>query len=493
MNKRKVFAALCAMAFALAGCSTGGATDKAGGTEVPVTLTMIDVAANLDAFPAVQYFVDRVSVVSRGMLTIDVELGYTDFASDAEQQIVRAVADGKADLARIGTRAFDRLDVTSFQALTAPLLIDTYPLQAAVFDRGIPTAMMSGLEPLGVTGLAVLAGPLRRPSATQPLLAPSDWRGLTIETRASDGEVSAIDALGATPTEVVGPTLDRMLAAQEIDGLVTDLLQYDSNGRETTAPYTTANVALWPQTLALIVNSDRLSKLTDEQRGWLQQAAQDAVEYSLTVADQDATLMLKVCQRGARFADATPTQRQALQDAFLPLYANIESDPVGNAFFDEIIDLKQRTYAGLGLPIPRECTGPAPIRPTGVDADPEAAAALNGTYRYTITPEDSRRWFAAHDLPPETPAEMDAYPSTATVTLKDGEWTARNAASPDEESGGTYAVNGDLMTWYWPEGGLATFTFTRDTDGTLHLAAVPGNADPGGDFILTAEPWTKIG
>lgn len=493
MNKRKVLAALAAMSLALASCSTGGATDKAGGTDAPVTLTMIDVASNLNGFPAVQYFIDRVSVVSKGKLTIDVQLGYTNFAPDAEQQIVHDVADGKADLARIGTRAFDRLGVTSFQALTAPMLIDNYPLQAAVFDHGIPIEMMDGLEPLGVTGLGVMAGPLRRPAATKPLLAPADWRGLTIETRASDGEVAAVETLGATPTEVVGPGLDEGLASGEIDGLTVDLLQFHLNGRENTTPYVTANVALWPQTLALVVNSDRLSKLTDEQRGWLQEAADDAVTYSLQVADQDATLMNEVCARGARFADATPAQRQALQDAFLSLYADIESDPVGNAFFDEIIDLKQRTYAGLRLPIPRECTGPAPIRPTGVDADPEAAAALNGTYRYTLTADEQRSFNSSRHLPPPPAHDLEAYPNTYTLTLEDGTWTGRESSFPGPPGRGSYAVHGNIMTWYWSEGGLATFTFTRDTDGTLHLTAVPGNADPGGDFILTAEPWTKIG
>lgn len=491
MNRPRLLGALAAMALALAGCTTGGGTDKAGGSEVPVTLTMIDVAANLDAFPAVQYFIDRVSVVSGGMLTVDVELGYTDFAPDAEQQIVRDVADGKADLARIGTRAFDRLDVTSFQALTAPLLIDSYPLQAAVFDRGIPAAMMSGLAPLGVTGLGVLAGPLRRPAATKPLLSPADWRDLTVETRASNGEVAAVKALGATPTEVVGPNLDRGLASREIDGLTVDLLQFDQNGRENTTPYVTANVALWPQTLALIVNSDRLSKLNDEQRGWLQEAAQDAVAYSLQVADQDATLLAKVCARGARFADAAPLQLEALRNAFLPVYLDLERDPQSNAYFDEILEIKQHTYAGLGLPIPAACTGPAPIRPGSVEADPEATSALNGTYRFTITPADSRTWFAEHGLPPETEEEMEAYPNTYSLTLRDGVWTSRESSVPGEPGHGTYAVMGNMLTWYWSEGGQASFTFVRDADLTLHFTDVPGNAEPG--FIFVVEPWTKIG
>jgi len=479
-------------ACSLAGCSLEGATDKLGGTGAPVTLTMVDVAANQNGFPAVQYFLDRVSVISGGRLRVEVKPEYTNFASDAEQRIVRDVADGKADLARIGTRAFDRLEVPDFEALTAPLLIDNYPLQQAVFDAGIPAQMLTGLEPLGVTGLGVLAGPLRHPVGTEPLVALADWHGATVETRASDGEVAAVEAFGGRSTEIVGPALDRGLASHEVDGLVTDLLQFDQNSRENTAPYVTANVPLWPQTIALIVNTDRLARLTQEQRSWLRQAADDAVAYSLRIADQDATLMLNVCARGARFIDATPTQLQALRDRVVPFYARIEGNPVGNRYFDQIIDVKQHTYAGLGLPVPRECTGPAPIR-MGVDADPEATAALNGTYRRTLTPDDSRRWFAAHGLPPETAADLSQYPDTATHIMKDGTWTSRESSFPGQEGHGTYAVKGDLLTWYWSEGGQATFTFTVDPDGTLHLAPVPGNPDSGGDFVMSAKPWIKIG
>lgn len=489
MNKHRLVAGLATTVLAVAGCSATGGTDKAGGGDAPVTLTMIDVAANLNAFPAVQYFIDDLAKVSGGKLIIDVEFNRTDFAPDAEQQIVHDVADGEADLARIGTRAFDRLGVPDFQALTAPMIINNYPLQAAVFDRGIPTQMLAGLEPLGLTGLGVLAGPLRRPVGTKPLVARADWRDLTIGIRASDGEVAAVTALGATPTEVVGPPLDRALASHEIDGLVTDMLQFDQNDRENTTPYVTANVALWPQTLALIVNSDRLAKLTDEQRGWLQRATQDAAAYSLQVADQDPTLLAKVCEEGARFADATPAQLEELQQAFMPVYLDLERDPLTDAYFDQIVELKQQTYSGLGLPIPKACSGPAPIR-EGVNADPEATSALNGTYRYTLTVDDARTWPAEHGLPPETDEAMKAYPNTNTLTLEDGTWTSSESSFPDQPGHGTYAVSGNMLTWYWSEGGQASFTFTVDADGTLRFTEVPGNPEPG--FIFVAEPWTKI-
>ena len=73
------------------------------------------------------------------------------------------VAAGEVDLGWVGTRVFDTLDVKSFQALTAPMLIDSYALESAVIESGITEQMMEGLDELGVAGLGVLADGLRRP------------------------------------------------------------------------------------------------------------------------------------------------------------------------------------------------------------------------------------------------------------------------------------------------------------------------------------------
>ena len=131
------------------------------------------------------------------------------FSPDAEQKAVRDVAAGKADLTPAGPRVFDTLGVKSFQALTAPMLIDSYPLEDAVAKSDIPGQMLAMLENLGVTGLGILGGSLNKPIAVQkPLLGPSDWQGITFATYRSRTQAQAIRALGAQSTDVFGPALD---------------------------------------------------------------------------------------------------------------------------------------------------------------------------------------------------------------------------------------------------------------------------------------------
>jgi len=221
----------------------------------------------------------------------------------AERQVVRGVADGAFDLGFVGTRVFDTLGVRSFQALTAPMLIDSYPLERAVVGSGIPRQMMTGLGRLHVTGLAVLADGLRKPIAVvHPLLGPQDWSGITFATFRSGGQQQAVRALGARVSNLFGDPLNAALRSGKVAAFEKNLLTDQINQMQTIAPYVTANVNLWPQTLAVIANPARLATLTPQQRGWLRQAAGDAAARSTALANTDQHLMGSLCTSGARFA-----------------------------------------------------------------------------------------------------------------------------------------------------------------------------------------------
>src|SRR5262249_5929330 len=178
---------------------------------------------------AAAYFVDRVRQLSDRGLKIDVIAGWGNERSDVEQQIVHAIAAHRVDLGVVGTRVFDTLGVPDFEALTAPMLIDSYPLGRAVIAGPLPDPMIEGLGKLGVTGLAVLGEGLRKPVAVRrPLLEPSDWHGITFAAYRSRGAAKAIRALGARPSDVIASALDGALLEHRVQGAENDLAVYQS-------------------------------------------------------------------------------------------------------------------------------------------------------------------------------------------------------------------------------------------------------------------------
>ena len=480
---------LAALALVAVGCSTGPANpDKAGGAEEPVVLRMANGYSHVDYEPAVATFVERVAELSEGALRIEVVADWGDGAPDFEQQIVGDVATGDVDLGWVGTRIFDTMDVSSFQALTAPMLIDSYPLQEAVIESDIPAQMLEGLDPIGVVGLAVLADGLRKPIAVDgPLLGPEDWSGITFQSFRSEGQSAAIRALGAQPTDVIFHALDEGLANGEIGGFEKNLLIHQINAMEADAPYITANVNLWPQTVAIVVNPDRLAALSEPHRGWLTAAANDAAGLSSGLADQDGPIVLSMCESGARFANASEADLTAMREAFTPVYAALRQDAETAAFIDQIEAMKQSTPSGDGLVIPENCTGRAKAPASPGQGEP--VTALNGTYRWTITEEDA----LVSPTEDKSPEHLATFPWVFTVTILDGTWTmSRRDGDGDfvEATNEEISVSEDRITFQWG-GSELTFTFSLDDEGNLRIVPVePMNA--GDQFVWATHPWTKI-
>jgi TRAP-type transport system periplasmic protein len=482
MNGRARLAtvALAVIAAVVAGgCSGGGAAgDKAGGAGEPVVLRMANAYGDLQSAPVIEYFVSQVKERSGGNIRIQVASTWGDYADDAEQQVVRAVAAGKADLGWAGARAFDTMGVTSLQALQAPMLIDSYGLEQAVVASDIPGQMLQGLSTLGVRGLGVLADGLRKPIAVKrPILGVADWRGITFGTLKSEGQAQAIRSLGATPMGVFRRSRNEALKDGQLQGFELNLFLYERSALAQPAPYVTANVSLWPQMDVLLANPNRLARLTEQQRGWLQQAAQDATGRSAALADRDAQSLKVACQSGTRFANASKADLASLRKAFAPVYTSLEQDPQTKAFIQRIQTLKQSTPAGAPLAIPAGCTGKAPEQPAGNTGT--APTDLNGTYRYLLTKEDARK---AGD------PELDAFPQVTTVKMQDGQVDGGCFGQ-----GATYSVTGDRITFNSPESGYSTtFTFSVDGKGDLRLTPVPP-MDKGDAFQCSYKAWTKIG
>jgi TRAP-type transport system periplasmic protein len=466
-------------AVAAGGCSGGGAGgDKAGGSGAPVVLRMANATADLEVVPLIKDFVSQVRERSGGNVRVQVVNRWGEYAADAEQQVVRAVAAGKVDLGWAGTRVFDTMGVTSFQALQAPMLIDSYALERAVITSDIPARMMDGLSEVGVTGFGTLADGLRKPIAVrQPMLGVADWHGMTFGVYRSQGQAQAIRALGATPMEAFGPFRDQALKDGKMQGFELDLYLYSHLVLTQRAPYVTANVNLWPQTDVLFANPGRLAALTGQQRGWLRQAAQDVTSRSASLADRDTQLLRNACQSGARFATASQADLAALRTAFAPVYASLEQNPQTKAFIQRIQALKQSTPAGAPLAIPAGCTGKAPEQPAGNTGT--APADLNGTYRYVLTKEDAGK---------NGGENLDEFPSVTTVKLEDGQVDGGCFGQ-----GATYSVTGDRIMFNAPEYGYSmTFAFSADDRGNLDLTPVPP-MDKGDAFQCSYKVWTKIG
>lgn len=359
MRSKALPAALVAALLA-AGCAVQGPFgDKAGG--VPggkVVLRLAVVSSQNQERPPVVYFINRVRALSGGNVVIHVLYNWKSPDKNAEQQVVRATAAGtQVALGLVGSRVFDTLGVRSLQALSAPMLIDSYALENAVLLSDLAKRMLASVSQLKVIGLALIGNGLRKPVAvSSPLLGPRDWHGKTFGTYLSNVQEDAIRALGGMPIVAFSALRTHYLQSGLLKGFEMNLLTYYVNNLWDLTRFITANVTLWPQIDVIVANPGALAQLTAQQRGWLEQAAREAADRSAgMMARAETEVLPTICAKGTRFAEATRAQLAALRKAFAALYARLEQDRQTRSFILRIESMKRTLPAAAPLTIPKDC------------------------------------------------------------------------------------------------------------------------------------------
>jgi TRAP-type C4-dicarboxylate transport system substrate-binding protein len=340
------------------------------------------IGRQLDAVPGIDQFVKRVAEVSRGRMTVRVDEGGRD-----DVAVIREVAAGRVDLGWAATAAFDVVGVRAFQPLHAPFLINSYAAEAAVVNDPLAGRMLAEVTPLGLTGLALVADELQMPAAAKPLLTPEDFHGLGFGLHDSQIQSKGLAALGA-----------RAAAPNTAGSSGRDVTwwRYIEDDQVASLPYVTANAILWPRTLAIFGNTERLIELDEQAQEWLRQASKAAASWSAGhAADRTPFEIEQACAAGVRITTANPSQLAALRAAAEPVYGELRADPALKGTLTRIESLVRSVEQTARQPQPcskRSAAGGADDAPPlrYLTAAGRAGALPPGTYRYSVSEEELR-------------------------------------------------------------------------------------------------------
>ena len=477
------------LALGAAACGSGN-VDKAGSpVSKPVVLTLADGETD---YSNAQPFANAVSRLSHGTLQIKIESSWRFSDPNNEADLIKDVQAGKADLGATASRAFDTVGIDSFQALQAPFLINSYPLERKVLASAIPAQMLQGLRSHGLVGLAVLPGPLRRPLGfTRPLLAASSYRGARMGIVPSAVDVGIFRALGAIPVALKqsssGPDIARLT------GMESHANAIDS-GSATPGAVLTGNVVFEPRPNVIFMNQRAFGTLTASQRNVLYQAAAQARTAGIYEGNDTASVA-DLCRRGIKIVSASPADLAGLRVAVQPVYRTLESNPSTRAFITEITAMRQ-TIGGS----PSTVACPAAGTTGGVTG---AATVLQGTWQVTYT--ESELVAAGADASELSPGLGNW--GHFTLTFRQGHWSQRliggdPGAAPNNQLPfyGTYVVRGHQITFYVHSHnyvgsdtqvmGPYIWSVYRDTL-TFKKAGWSGSTQ--GPTGLVVRPWRKTG
>ena len=516
INTRSIgrWAAVAATIAVVAACSAAPGTDKSGSDTVVLRLATIDRVNNNGQSYGPEAFVENLAKVSGGRLKVEMTTEYDGGAGDAESNLVKAIASGEVDGGWPSTRAFANAGINGLEAVEAPMTLTSYAAEKTLVSGPVADKLLAKLDGTGVVGLNLAVGPLRRPFAAKaPLLGPEDWAGATFRVYNSPVQTDAVRLLGATAVNLGFGWIDEVRAGR-LRGVEFDIAQYAQMGNTTEAGYVTANVVLWPKVFVLAVSQERFGALTDEQRGWIREAADKAMQVSVDATYDESTIAQDLCGKGTRFIAASPDQIALLRTNLQPVLDGLAADPTNRALLTEI----QAVAANHPEPdvpgVAQDCQiGTADDRPAGGAPD-QVSDLPDGIYRTEVT---------VADLAVAGYTNANGNSGTWTLIVKGGtyEIACRPIDDPGTDCGGSvqdYPVDvGDLRgsghnvsfvhepermakltgcklpvsetrPGYCGPGGGETLTWTIDDDSLKFSGDVNGVA-----FEKIVEPWTKIG
>jgi TRAP-type transport system periplasmic protein len=477
MTRAALLIAAVAVALVTNACDSSE-SDRAGGenpAEPPAGRATTLTLANVNSEPEVlQGFAEKVEGLSSGTLRIRFENSWGQGRDgNAEVNLIRDVKAGKADLGWAGSRAFDLVGDRAFGPLHAPMMIDSYALELKVLeDEGVVRPMLASLDRLGLEGVGVLPGPLRRPLGVRRLATPRDWSGMRIGHAGGEQIDASLRALGARPRIIVSSG-----EFTGLDGVESHVTSIAGNGYNREAPYLTGNVVLWPRPLVLFAGDG----VTRTQLGVLQRAARAAAPGVVDeLRDSDEERLGVICRQDLKLSFASGGALAQMREAFRPVYAGLERDAATRATLSRI----EQIASSLGGPVEAvSCGGSSPT--------PSAAAIPDGTYEVTVRPRDALR----AGIAPDDPIVRQGITHN-TLELNGGNFVLESDKDPDGWEG-TYSTYRDRVTLTGIDGSSHTARWSFE-DGKLRFADISDPVRPdveGAGYVLVtwgSHPWTKV-
>jgi TRAP-type C4-dicarboxylate transport system substrate-binding protein len=474
---RTALTSLLAVAL-LAGCGAEN-SDRAGG-EKPVKAKVLVMANANFGLEELEAFDEAVERASGGGLRIKWlnEYGH-DRDGNAEINVIRDVGAGKVDLGWAATRIFDELGVAAFNPLHAPMLVDSYELEEKVLSDGLVAPMLESLGDLGLRGIGVLPGPLRRPFGKHPLRGTEDWAGARIGSSGGNQVEKALRSLGATRELEFGRG-----ETDKLDGLDTHIAVVPANHYHYDLPFLTANLVLWPRPLVLFAGP----KVSSGDVAVVREAAKEAIPEAIALSrSQESEALSEICRAAVKVVSASPGQVDGLRAAFRPVYDELARDDAASEAVARIQELSRDGGSG--------------VHPVRCPAASKAAAATipPGTYRTVLTRADARE----HGWPWAHVVEEDPDPKALTARTREvrlefsdqGTFLVRNVwldGTPNIEWEGTYSIYRDRITVEGNEGTKITARVELDADRLRFTDVQPGPKGPEA-FTWGSKPFVRIG
>jgi tripartite ATP-independent transporter DctP family solute receptor len=241
---------------------------------------------------AMVFMADRCKEISGGELTIEI---YPSGQLGSEQQCVELLQIGSLAITKVSAAVMESF-TEEFKVLGLPYIFRSKEHAFKVLDGEIGKELLRSMEPYLIRGLCFYdAGSRSFYTIDRPINTPDDLKGLKIRVMKSITAMEMVKAQGGSPTPISWGELYTALQSGVVDGAENNPPSfYTSHHYEVCKYYSLNEHTMVPD--VLIVSLKVWDKLTDQEKAWLQQAADESVPVERKLWEESEKKSLQLVQ-----------------------------------------------------------------------------------------------------------------------------------------------------------------------------------------------------
>jgi len=232
----------------------------------------------------VVHFAERVAYHSAGRLHFEV---YPNTQLGSGTQTLEQMQAGTLDAAQVGAASLGSF-IPQAKVFSLPYLFRSSDHYWSVLNGEIGQELLDVLatnasgQPSGFRGLTYYDAGSRNFYAKKPIRVPEDLKGLKIRVMNDPVAIDTMKALGASPTPISWGELYTSLQQGVVDGAENNPPSFVSSRHfEVCKEFSFDHHSRIPD--ILFISEKTWNSLTEEEQGWVKQAAVESTEYERTV------------------------------------------------------------------------------------------------------------------------------------------------------------------------------------------------------------------
>lgn len=241
---------------------------------------------------AMVHMADRCKEISGGELTIDI---YPSGQLGSEQQCVELLQIGSLAITKVSAAVMESF-TEDFKVLGLPYVFRSREHSFKVLDGEIGDELLLSTEPYWIRGLCFYdAGSRSFYTIDTPIEHPDDLKGLKIRVMKSITAMEMVKAQGGSPTPISWGELYTALQSGVVDGAENNPPSfYTSHHYEVCKYYSLNEHTMVPD--VLIISQKVWERLSEQEKKWLQQAADESVKVERKLWAESEKESLRIVQ-----------------------------------------------------------------------------------------------------------------------------------------------------------------------------------------------------